>query len=185
MIKQRNIPKAVQNKLAEGNSSREDTRNADLLICTLTEAIHIHKKSGAEMCRLYCCPCLCEFILLWSYWSRRSCFLVVFHPSGSYTLFVSCSARNPEPWGEGFDGAILLRAECSKVSHSLGNVGCGIYTGSHLLQEETCLVLDEQGTDLWVYQNVFKCHFTLFFNSSIWFHCKTMGYLISGSWSPK
>lgn len=57
MIKQK-IHQNCTKKLAEGESSREDTINGDSLICTLTEAIHIHKKSGAEMCRLYCCLCL-------------------------------------------------------------------------------------------------------------------------------
>ena len=62
---------------------------------------------------------------LWAYmWispavSRRSSFLVLSIPTGSYNHFVSSSADFNESWGTGFDGDISFITEFSKVLHSL------------------------------------------------------------------
>jgi hypothetical protein len=63
-------------------------------------------------------------------------------PSDSYTL----SILLPKPWGEGFDGDIPFRAECSQTVSQISlwkMSGC-----SYLLQKEVSLMVAEQGTDL-------------------------------------
>ena len=44
----------------------------------------------------------------------------------------------------------------------------------------------EQGTEIWLYQNAIQSHFiVVFLNDSIWFCPRSLGYLVSGSWSLK
>ena len=68
--------------------------------------------------------------------------------SGSGSLFASSFAGFPELWGEGFDGEILFRAECSLGYHSAYCLAVSLCICSHLLQEEVSLRMAEQGTDL-------------------------------------
>lgn len=67
---------------------------------------------------------------------------------------------------------------------------CPIMGLSHLLQEESSLMMAGLDTDLFVQQNVISSHFIptiLQQNSSSWFSSRKtkMAYLVSGSWSPQ
>ena len=97
----------------------------------------------------------------WSVVFWRPCFLGIPILSDSCALSAPSSSEFPEHWGEGFDGDIPFRTECFKVSHTLYNVCLCIC--SHLLQEEASLVMADQGTDLWVQQNVIGGHFIVTF----------------------
>lgn len=74
-----------------------------------------------QTCACYLCflVYVCVFIEV----CTRLCFLDNLISSGSHacSLFISSSAGIPELWGGRFDGDILLRPECSRVSHPLHN----------------------------------------------------------------
>lgn len=79
-------------------------------------------------------------------------------------------------------GKVLIKtsgAEWPKVDHSFCLI-VDLCTCFCLLQEEGSLLMTEQGTNLWIEQNIIKSHFTRllllllfclfwFLNSSIWF----------------
>jgi hypothetical protein len=77
--------------------------------------------SGLEPRRSYAsCHGLCGFICATiPLCLERLVSLVSSSPSDSSTLSASSSAGLSEPSGEGFDGDIPCRTECSRVSHSL------------------------------------------------------------------
>ena len=50
------------------------------------------------------------------------------------------------------------------VSHSLHSVWLWSLYCSHLLQDEASLMMAEQGTDLYVEQNVIRSHFIITFS---------------------
>ena len=69
--------------------------------------------------------------------------------SGSYIL--SFPFLRVEPRGEGFDGDILFRAECSKIFHSAYFLATALYlfpSAAGGIFEEASLMMAEQGTDL-------------------------------------
>lgn len=72
--------------------------------------------SDADLCRpCVCCLSLCKFICPSILLIQRA--LVFLVSSGSCTFSISSSAGFFKPGGEGFDGDILFKAECSKLSH--------------------------------------------------------------------
>jgi hypothetical protein len=73
-------------------------------------------------------------------------FLMSSISSGSCTLSTSLFSGFSKNRGEGFDGDIAFRVECSNVSLSIC-VPVGLCT-SHLLQKRSSLIMAEQGTDL-------------------------------------
>lgn len=113
-------------------------------------------------------------------------FLVPSALSGSYTLSVSSSAEFHEPWGEGFDGDTLFRAECPKVSHSWHKVYGSLYLFPSSAGRNFS---DNDWTRHWAvsiagYHCESYCCYVLF-RTSVWFCHWMLDYLVSDSWPPK
>ena len=84
------------------------------------------------------CQSLCDSIMCISpVVSRRSYFLGVLYPLCLWRAFCPLFSEFPEPWGEGFDGDILYRAESSKVSHSV------YFLAMNLCIAPICCISDE------------------------------------------
>lgn len=71
---------------------------------------------------LFLCSFLC-FMCIGSVVSSRSSFLVSLHSRCLLQSFCLLSwEKFIDPWAEGFEGDILIKIECSKVSHSVYGV---------------------------------------------------------------
>lgn len=113
-----------------------------------TSPFSCRKPSCEDSCRLCSCYlCLCEFICMsvlltykaWFSWCPPSSL-----PLTCFLLLLPQSSLNSP--GEGCDGDILFRPECSVGSSSYCMIsGFDIYL--YLLLEEAFLMMAEQGTD--------------------------------------
>lgn len=117
--------------------------------------------SGADVCRsCECCLSLWVPMCVDSYWLSASCFFGFPHFPWFFShtfclLFhrVSGALKGRIWW------RCLIRAECPRTSCSWQIVCLWVPVCSHLLKEEASLMVAEQGTDLWVQQNVIRTHF--------------------------
>lgn len=99
--------------------------------------------SGLDLCRrCVCCHSLYELIrTLVLLCSEGFVSLVSAMPTDSHNHFASSSAVLLELRGEGFDGAIPVRTECSRSLSLCTLSSCGLSTCSHLLRVEISLTI--------------------------------------------
>lgn len=100
-----------------------------------------------------------------------------------YFHFASPFMAFPELQCEIFDVDISFRSGSSKFSHSLPSVW-PLYLFLSTTWESS-FKMTEQGTNLWIYQNVIVSHllrlFLFVWNHGICFCPRSLGYLVSGS----
>lgn len=130
---------------------------------------------------------LCEFIGLLSLLCLEVLgSLMSSIPFVFYSLSTSSSTECSEllRWGI-FWRHIPFRAECSEVCFSADGLAMGLCICSHLLREETSVMMAEQGLDIQLLQNVY-CYVSLA-NSSIRSSPppRSLAYLVSDCCSPK
>lgn len=127
-----------------------------------------------------CCHSLFEFI----YTSVLQCLeglvsLVFSILVASHNLSTASSSDFPEPWGEGFGGAIPFRTQCSRVSVRCSAVGLYLL---HLLQEEASLVMYEHTITSLGVIFFLLCFFS---RTIVFISPRSMTYLFSASWPPE
>jgi hypothetical protein len=116
--------------------------------------------------------------------SRRPCFLVSSIASASYTLSFSSSTEVPKHIREEFDGDILFRTKCSKVSPNLHIVLfqvsalVSIYCRKNLLFQWLSKILIDEYIGM---RNVLRI---LFIATFFYIPSRTLSYLVSGFWLP-
>ena len=94
-----------------------------------------------------CCLSLCEFTVAPALLCLEGLDSLVSSSPLALTLFLPLLPQFIEPWGDGFDGDIPFRAECSEVS-PLHIFQLWVSICSHLLKEEASMTAARQGTDL-------------------------------------
>ena len=94
-----------------------------------------------------CCLSLCEFTVAPALLCLEGLDSLVSSSPLALTLFLPLLPQFIEPWGDGFDGDIPFRAECSEVS-PLHIFQLWVSICSHLLKEEASLMMAEQDTNL-------------------------------------
>lgn len=87
------------------------------------------------------------YICITSAVSRRPVSLVSSVPMFSHSLSAFSSAVSWVPWRI-WRRHSVFRIQCSKAPHSLPTVQLMLSVCSHLLREEACLIMAEQGRDL-------------------------------------
>lgn len=117
-------------------------------------SLSIGSSAGLGLCRpCACCQSLWVHRCVSPVVSRRHCLLVIFHHHWLLPSF--CLLFSKVSWcllsRKGFDGNIPVRAECSKVSHSLYIVQSWVMTDMYLfllISGGSPSVMGEQGADL-------------------------------------
>ena len=111
-----------------------------------------------------------------SRWSLCPCVLHVLLLLNS--VYLPPLPQFPELWWEGFDEESCLSLECLTLSISTYFLAVDICICFHLLQEDTSLMMAEQNTSLWLWQDIIKSHFILPFFPVFFIYIVFIGYFI-------